>query len=217
MEMFVAGYPADGIVRAQEAGIVDRVLIEPGDLVQAGAVCVQTHPADCTLCVKYSLSAEDAQCYQSPDIAKATVKTLIKDGETGNASLSTETLNMSVLSCAYSDKTDRFEVVSTVSAPEGSPILGTGVKIDISAGVYESYESVVPAYCVRSDESGEFVFIILQRDSLFGVEDYVLRRDVTVTARNGMYAALSFYPGQQVVGTATLPVSTGDVVVVRQP
>lgn len=216
-EKLVASYPADGIVRAQKAGVVDRVLIEPGDRVQAEEVCVETHPADGTLSVKYSLSTENAQIYQSPDMVKVKVQTLVEDNETGCEILSTETLNASEAQCTYSEKTNQFEAVSTVSAPQGRPILGAGVEITLSAGFYEPHLNVVPAYCVRSDEGGEYVFILMQRDALFGVENYVLRMDVTVTARNGAYVDLLFSPGKQIVATSTQSLITGDVVVVQQP
>ena len=215
MEKLVAGYPTDGVVRAEAAGIVDRVLIEPGNRIQAGEVCVETHPSDATLYVKYRLSIEDAKDYQSPDLGKAKVQTLLQDHETSSEVLFTETLNVSVCRSAYSEESNALEVVAAVDAPEGKPILSAGAEVTLTLGVYESYLDVLPVNCVRNDSEGDFVFVVMERKSLFGIENYVLRVDVVVTARNAMYAALSVTPGNRVVATSTLPLSTGDTVVVR--
>lgn len=215
MEKLTASYPADGIVRAQKAGIVDRVSIEPGDWIQAGEVCVETHPADGTLYVKYSLSAEDAKTYQSPDSVKATIQTLVEDSKTGRENLTTETLTAGEFQYTYSEETNRFEVISSVSEPNDSPILGAGAEINLTTGMKEFYFYIVPAYCVHTDTGGDYVFVLMQRNSLFGIENYVLRMDATVVARTDAYVALESVTSKQVVATSTQSLVSGDVVVVR--
>jgi biotin carboxyl carrier protein len=215
MEKLSASYPADGIVRAKNAGIVDRVLIEPGDRVQAGELCVETHPADAKLYVRYSLSADDAGTYQSPDDIKISIQTLFEDVETGRESPSSETLSASIEEYAYSEESNRFELISSVSAPQGRPILSAGAVINLTTGMRSLYMYIIPAYCVRTDSEGEYVFSLMQRDSLFGIENYVLRMDATVLARSDMYVAVESLIGNQVVATSTQTLSSNDVVAVR--
>ena len=170
---------------------------------------------DDMLCVRYSLSTEDRETYQTPDIGKASVKTIVTEAQTGDESLTSESRNLSAYEYHYNEETGQFDVVAFVEPPEGEPILDEGAVVELAVGVYIPYMSVVPAYCVRSDQEGEYVFVLMEQKSLFGVENYVLRVSVTVEARSDMYVALSYYPGDQVVATSSLPLITGDVVVVR--
>lgn len=170
---------------------------------------------DDALYVRYSLSEEERETYKTPDIGRVSVKTIVTDAETGNESLISESRNLSAYEYHYNEETGRFDVVALVEPLEGKPVISKGAAVELAVGVYVPYLSVVPSYCVRSDHEGDYVFVLMEQESLFGVENYVLRVSTTVEARNGMYVALSYHPGSQVVATSSLPLVTGDVVVVR--
>ncbi len=170
---------------------------------------------DDVLCVRYSLSAEDRETYDLPDTGKARVKTIVTDAETGNESLMSEPRNLSEYEYHYNKETGQFDVVAFVEPPNGEVILDESVAVELAVGVYVPHLNVVPAYCVRQDAKGEYIFVLKQQKSLFGVENYVLRVDTKVEASNGMYAALSYYTRDPVVATSSLPLDTGDIVVVK--
>ncbi len=170
---------------------------------------------DDELYVRYSLSAEDRQTYQQPDAGTVSMKTIVKDAETGNESLATESRKLSGYQYTYNEETGQFDVSAAVEAPEGKLMRGEGATVELAVGIYRPYLCVVPEYCVRRDGEGEYVFVLMEQKSLFGVENYVLRVDTEIEARGGMYAALSITVAGPVIATSSLPLESGDVVVVK--
>lgn len=184
-------------------------------LEQHTTVTGELYYQDTVLCVRYSLSAADRETYETPDIGTVSVKSIVTDAESGNESLITESLELSAYSYHYNEKTGQFDVVASVEVPEGELLLDENAVVELAVGVYVPHLSVVPAYCVHNDSEGEYVFILMEQESLFGIENYVLRVDTEVEARSDIYVALSSPPGKQVVATSTLPLDSGDVVVVQ--
>ena len=168
-----------------------------------------------TLYVRYSLSAEDREKYETPDVGKASVKTVVTDAETGNESLLSESLDLYAYTYHYNEGTGLFDVVAEVAPPVGELVFREGATVDLAIGVYVPYTTVVPSYCLRSDAEGDFIFVLGEQKSLFGVENYVLRMSTEVEARSGMYVALSYFTTDPIVATSSLPIESGDVVVVR--
>ncbi|MBE6936755.1 MAG: hypothetical protein E7458_09770 [Ruminococcaceae bacterium] len=166
-----------------------------------------------TLFVRYRILPDEADRFLTPDLGKVSVKVVQSDAN-GNETVATETLDAGRYQSVYEDESDMLLVSAELTPPVGRPILDKSAVVTLSDGIYVPYLNVVPAYCIQEDAEGTFVWTLMERENLFGVEQYVLRTSVTVEAENDYYAAFSYMPGTQVVAATTLPLRSGDVVVV---
>ena len=190
--------------------------LSPGTMEQNVTVTGELYYPDTeqdSLCVRYRLPAEAGKTFASPDIGTATVQTVVTDCETGNETLVGETLRLHKFHSLYDEETDDFVITAEAEPTEARVVLRKGAEITLKTGVYQFYQAIAPESCVQRDAEGEFIWVLMERDSLFGVENYVLRMGVTVSTRLDGFAAVDYNTGAQVVMGFTRPLRSGGTVV----
>ena len=103
-----------------------------------------------------------------------------------------------------------------VTIPADSMELREGQEAEVKLVRTSEYHGVLlPAFAVRTGRDGEeYVFLLRQKEGLFGTEYYAEQFPVTIRERNDLYAAVDgiFNMADQVVLTATRPLSSGQKV-----
>ena len=220
IELITASYPSDGIVIANKNGMVDRVYIEAGDRISEGMPCLEMYPQDAALSVRFAISQQQAEYFQSLNGVTVTFQSIFLEGETNRQVFITETMHAYGHQKEFSDKSGQLEFISQLPTPKGTPLLEGEVEVSLVAGNTDAYPYVVPVSCVHTDQEGTYVFLLQERRGIFGIETYIRRVSVSVIARNASYVAIDskeIIAHQQIVATTTLPLYTNDTVLVQSP
>ncbi len=103
-----------------------------------------------------------------------------------------------------------------VTIPADGTALREGQEADVKlVRTSEYYGVLLPAFAVRTGRDGEeYVFLLRQKEGLFGTEYYAEKSPVTIGERSELYAAVdgAFNMADQVVLSATRPLSSGQKV-----
>jgi len=102
-------------------------------------------------------------------------------------------------------------VTLTIKLPQGNWSAGqrAEAQIVLTSGVYD-YS--VPIAAIRSDNEGYFLYSIAQKNTVLGLQNEVVRINVTITARDSDNAAVSGGLGRDssVIVSSNKAVTSGD-------
>lgn len=122
---------------------------------------------------------------------------------------STQKLEAEIYSISMPDEENKVFV--TAILPEGSYTAGVPAQLSLSKKS-ESYECCLPITALRSDSSGDHVFVLRKQNSVMGTEWVTARVDITVKDRDSQMmsieSALTY--SDQVITGSNKTISEGD-------
>ena len=176
-------FPASGVVTATASGTLEQ-LAGPG-MAGAGSVLARIASASASAQVEFDVPATDLERVCGAETSRLCQYVLLGEGkpiraEQQQAGLSVDSVR--------DNGAGGFTVTAGLTKEAGVPV-GTLATITVSSrsGPYD----YVPLSCVFYTAKGPCVYRINQRDTLWGIEDYVEAVEVTVVASDASKAAIT--------------------------
>jgi biotin carboxyl carrier protein len=188
LALFREKYPTDGKVRAKAPGTVYGVNAAPGDTMESNASLVSIFEQNSETSVVFYMHEDDAKYFDVGDSA------ILYYTETFNLNDGTSTTRAIQKNSSISGKQfllrDNLYKFS-IPIESGNVYHGQQIHLKIT-NKSPIYETVVPydAVCQKG-ENEYFVYVLKQRNGLFGDEYYPEIVDVNVLFENGAEAAVS--------------------------
>ena len=198
----VAGLEADAtdaVITAKQAGTVSGLMIAAGEKLTDGETVCTVQLTDTAYTVDISLSQEDARKVRVG--TPATVSGYWW-GETPRATVTS----------IRSDTAQRGNKIVTLTLT-GSVEAGSSFNF-VLAETSSTYDIVVPKSAVHQDNTGDFVFTVINKNTPLGTRYHVVRTDVEVLAQDDTRCAVlgDFTGWDYVVTSSSAPLSSGDQV-----
>ena len=195
LEQYQTQVPQDGQVLADRDGIITTLYVKDGTSAEGGTPLIELRPADAVPYVSFTLADEAAyQPGNEVEIRYAQVVQYDNVPVTQETSLSTR-----IEKKEFDPEKNQFRFYAPFRIPE----VNEDVTVNIYEGqtlsvqVYEApaaYNCVVPSNAVMEVSGGGssdyVVFVLQEKDGLFGRETYVQQIKVGKLAENGMYTAI---------------------------
>lgn len=159
-------YSAKGEVRAEQAGMITDLNIEP-KLTTTGSEKVAITPS-CAIFIG-SFEKDYMEYVQIGDEITCTL-TGYKNTVTGE-----------VIDIAYNSEADNYTVTANLDEEEYRPGLSGRFVINKTS---DKYDTCVPISAIRSDNSGEYVLVIRETNTILGTEYKAYRVNVTVEKKD---------------------------------
>ena len=187
-----------GCLLAPASGTVVRTL-ERGDKTKEGEDAVILSSADRGFVFEGKLDKDSARRFSAGDKGELHYKV---DGSTQKA-------DVEIHSISTPDESD--QVLVTAVLPEGSYTSGMPAQLFLSRKS-ETYQNCLPLTALRSDSSGDHVFVLRKQSSVLGTEWVIARVDITVKERDSqmMYVDGALTYSDQVVISSNKIISEGD-------
>ncbi len=105
----------------------------------------------------------------------------------------------------------------TAVLPEGEYIIGSSLAFELSKNS-DNYPICIPMEAIRQDNSGTFVLLVKEYDSVLGKEERAFRMNITILAKDGHKAAVeaSFSENDQIICGSNKNISEGDRVRIHE-
>jgi HlyD family secretion protein len=204
MQLEQHDYPFDGNVYAEVSGTVFNMTVKTGGRTLFGEQLLSILPESAPLIVRFSLGAREGADFGLDLPVAVAFYALQPDPKE-------QRRNSTVRSYRLSDDGSRWEYTCIIEDYSGTPLMDIGVDITIGHSG-EMYMSVVPISAVTEGPNGPRIFIIRNRNGLFGEEFYVSEMNVTILASNPYVAALDQHIWNEIVTYASSSIMDGDVV-----
>lgn len=178
--------PYDGCIYAQKDGAISKISVVQGDVTKEGDVLAVLSGKE--MSVIFSLSETDGVLCEIGDEVNLTyTNTVINNG-----SPTTEEKHDSSFVTKKEYDTEKGEFMFYADLPEGENSFYEGQKIKVDFIVSsDSYDNIITLNAISEDEQGNtVVFVLKQRDGLFGKEYYAERVTVDQLAKNNINAAI---------------------------
>ena len=187
-----------GCLLAPAPGTVVRTL-ERGDKTKEGEDAVILSSADRGFVFEGKLDKDSARRFSAGDKGELHYKV---DGSTQKA-------DVEIHSISTPDESD--QVLVTAVLPEGGYTSGMPAQLFLSRKS-ETYQNCLPLTALRSDSSGDHVFVLRKQSSVLGTEWVIARVDITVKERDSqmMYVDGALTYSDQVVISSNKIISEGD-------
>ena len=187
-----------GRLLAPAPGTVVRTL-ERGDKTKEGEDAVILSSADRGFVFEGKLDKDSARRFSAGDKGELHYKL---DGSTQKA-------DVEIHSISTPDESD--QVLVTAVLPEGSYSSGMPAQLFLSRKS-ETYQNCLLLTALRSDSSGDHVFVLRRQSSVLGTEWVIARVDITVKERDSqmMYVDGALTYSDQVVISSNKIISEGD-------
>ena len=187
-----------GRLLAPAPGTVVRTL-ERGDKTKEGEDAVILSSADRGFVFEGKLDKDSARRFSAGDKGELHYKL---DGSTQKA-------DVEIHSISTPDESD--QVLVTAVLPEGDYTSGMPAQLFLSRKS-ETYQNCLPLTALRSDSSGDHVFVLRKQSSVLGTEWVIARVDITVKERDSqmMYVDGALTYSDQVVISSNKIISEGD-------
>ena len=187
-----------GRLLAPAPGTVVRTL-ERGDKTKEGEDAVILSSADRGFVFEGKLDKDSARRFSAGDKGELHYKL---DGSTQKA-------DVEIHSISTPDESD--QVLVTAVLPEGGYTSGMPAQLFLSRKS-ETYQNCLPLTALRSDSSGDHVFVLRKQSSVLGTEWVIARVDITVKERDSqmMYVDGALTYSDQVVISSNKIISEGD-------
>ena len=187
-----------GRLLAPAPGTVVRTL-ERGDKTKEGEDAVILSSADRGFVFEGKLDKDSARRFSAGDKGELHYKL---DGSTQKA-------DVEIHSISTPDESD--QVLVTAVLPEGGYTSGMPAQLFLSRKS-ETYQNCLPLTALRSDSSGDHVFVLRKQSSVLGTEWVIARVDITVKERDSqtMYVEGALTYSDQVVINSNKIISEGD-------
>lgn len=201
--------------------VVTTVMTEKGSIVQSTTTSGELFEENAEICVKFSLPfSEDSKVQPINNVTveyNSLITYLSEFDEVIAEKVEPVTSIASIKSRAISEDQTCMEYVAVLDSPEGDVLMKSNTNITVSSKS-EGYSYIVPSSCVRRDADGDYIFRLIERNSLFGKEYCVERVTVTIKAQNGHQSAIDSQDiliSAQIVYSTTLPLYNGSTVAVQ--
>ena len=186
LELYKEQVPYDGCIYAQKDGAISKISVVQGDVTKEGDVLAVLSGKE--MSVIFSLSETDGVLCEIGDEVNLTyTNTVINNG-----SPTTEEKHDSSFVTKKEYDTEKGEFMFYADLPEGENSFYEGQKIKVDFIVSsDSYDNIITLNAISEDEQGNtVVFVLKQRDGLFGKEYYAERVTVDQLAKNNINAAI---------------------------
>ena len=190
LELFASKYPIDGKIVSEVSGVVTSINVMQGAQVDSGEIMAEISDKNSELIAEFALTKNEAEnvsygdvmvhydvtdfSNEKPVTKKASVKAVL------NAGLYDDSSNSFV-----------FLIPLSVALDENTLIVDmydADISITKSTDIYD-YTVPISAIIKNKDQS-DAVYILSQRDGLFGTEDYVELVEVEIEEKNATTAAI---------------------------
>lgn len=187
-----------GVLTAPIAGTVQSIMPETGR-TQDGVSVASLSRSDQGFQLEAATDEKSAEKLSLGDQGKVTYH---QDGKAREA--------VGVVS-AIGAADDKGQVKVTVTLPEGSYPSGVSAKLELSKRS-EQYHACLPLGALRSEGDQDYVLVLQEKNTVMGIEQTVVRVDVTVLDRDSESMAVesSLMGTEQVVTSSSKPIGEGD-------
>ena len=187
-----------GVLTAPIAGTVQSIMPETGR-TQDGVSVASLSRSDQGFQLEAATDEKSAEKLSLGDQGKVTYH---QDGKAREA--------VGVVS-AIGAADDKGQVKVTVTLPEGSYPAGVSAKLELSKRS-EQYHACLPLGALRSEGDQDYVLVLQEKNTVMGIEQTVVRVDVTVLDRDSESMAVesSLMGTEQVVTSSSKPIGEGD-------
>lgn len=187
-----------GVLTAPIAGTVQSIMPETGR-TQDGVSVASLSRSDQGFQLEAATDEKSAEKLSLGDQGKVTYH---QDGKTREA--------VGVVS-AIGAADDKGQVKVTVTLREGNYPAGVSAKLELSKRS-EQYHACLPLGALRSEGDQDYVLVLQEKNTVMGIEQTVVRVDVTVLDRDSESMAVesSLMGTEQVVTSSSKPIGEGD-------
>lgn len=188
-----------GKIYAPKAGVITAVGVLSGNMTTSDAAFRMADVSNGVKCIA-QFSKEDAKY-----LTKTSDVTLTIDGSDKSA----ENLSIDTVSTNAEDST-LLDVTVNLSKNQFS--IGENVQIEVNAKLKE-YPMTVPLNAISEENGKDYVYVARKKDTVLGQEYYAQKVEVTVSDKNGSYAAIEEggIDGQQeVIISSNKTINNGD-------
>ena len=188
-----------GKIYATKAGVITAVNVLSGNMTTSDAAFRMADVSNGVKCIA-QFSKEDAKY-----LTKTSDVTLTTDGSDKSA----ENLSIDTVSTNTEDST-LLDVTVNLSKNQFS--IGENVQIEVNAKSKE-YPTTVPLSAISEENGKDYVYVARQKDTVLGQEYYAQKVEVTVSDKNGSYAAIEEggIDGQQeIIISSNKTINNGD-------
>ena len=188
-----------GKIYAPKAGVITAVGILSGNMTTSDTAFRMADVSNGVKCIA-QFSKEDAKY-----LTKTSDVTLTTDG----SDKSVENLSIDTVSTNTEDST-LLDVTVNLSKNQFS--IGENVQIEVNAKSKE-YPTTVPLNAISEENGKDYVYVARQKDTVLGQEYYAQKVEVTVSDKNGSYAAIEeggIDEQQEVIISSNKTINNGD-------
>jgi len=180
--------PAEGLL-APVSGRIYGFSAKEGDTIPAGETMMTIITDAFTAELRFYLPAGDGEIFTPGAVVKAQVGMGIFDKATGTQLFERISINGEVIRGVL--RKDSWECVAEIQIPSygGHPVAFQDIPVTVTH-VGEMNNCVVPVDCLFDAQGFTVVYMILQRQGLFGEENFLRQVRVNVLFDNGEYAVL---------------------------
>ena len=207
LDMLKKEMPPDGIVRAEIAGKVDQIHIKPGKTYYSADVLLTIIPEGSLPELIWYLPAESAKHFD--DKASAGFSYTDRGDEKG--------AKVSILLKSWDSDRQQYKYTAVYSVPDIS-LSGASLPVEITRRS-EMFDYTVPLSAVHGTAAEPVVYIVQEREGLFGKESHVREIAVEVLDQTDRTAAIrSTYLDieSKVIGDTSKPFFKDDAVFVTE-
>ena len=189
----------DAVITAKQAGTVSGLMIAAGEKLMDGETVCVVQLTDTAYTVDISLPQEEAKKVR---VGTSATVSGYWWGETPRATVTS----------IRSDTVQRGNRIVTLTLT-GSVEAGSSFNF-VLAESSNTYDIVVPKSAVHQDNTGDFVFTVINKNTPLGTRYHVVRTDVEVLAQDDTRCAVlgDFTGWDYVVTSSSAPLSSGDQV-----
>ncbi|MDR2572245.1 MAG: biotin/lipoyl-binding protein [Oscillospiraceae bacterium] len=206
LELDSFSFPSGGYIYAIEDGVIFNLAIVAGNRYMIGEKLLSILPEGAPISIHFQLDSVAGKDFGVDVPVSVTFFTLIESQP------HEQKQNSTVSSARLSDDGRHWEYKAVIDVYDGTPLMGIEANVVMGhSGML--YNMVVPLSSVSEGRNGPRIFVVRNRQGLFGEEFYVSEVNVTVLAQNNHVAAIDVLGWQSNVVTYTSrPIIDGDVV-----
>jgi multidrug efflux pump subunit AcrA (membrane-fusion protein) len=189
----------DGILYAENAGSVISAL--PAGSTVGNAPVVTLRDTSGGFKAVMQITASEAE--------QLSVGSEVSVTTGGGSIFFTPTVTAAVESISPPDENDRVEI--TIALPPGDWNAGRRADAQILIS-RASYDFTVPVSALRTDNAGNFLYVVTQRSTVLGLQNVVTRVNVTIIAADNTTVSVSgpVHRNSQVISASSKAITEGD-------
>lgn len=188
-----------GKIYASKAGVITAVGVLSGNMTTSDAAFRMADVSNGVKC-RAQFSKEDAKY-----LTKTSDVTLTTDGSDKSA----ENLSIDTVS-TNAENSNLLDVTVNLSKNEFS--IGENVQMEVNAKSKE-YPITVPLNAISEENGKDYVYVAREKDTVLGQEYYAQKVEVTVSDKNGSYAAIEeggIDAQQEIIISSNKTINNGD-------
>lgn len=206
-----------GLLPAQQAWLDATVHLAPGDEVKAGDVLYSGTAATKKAYLSWSMSMNDSLYFERGNPVEQLQLPVVEEYRGGSRTINRK-FDFTITRKVYNPETDRY--IYQIDLPEDvnfSIVDGSVVLMRIKGEGKNAHGGVVPLSAVSFDEMNVTMYLLRDRDRVWGKEYYVEEYKTVAEEMAGNLVALASFPsGSQVVYITDKPLKNGVAVRVQR-